>query len=125
MAAKHGSINVLTKLIVMGVSLDVPNRACRTPLLLSVSALLNATGAAARNTYFNTLNYLMQQKVNINATSFIGDTALHLATREEDEHVARLPLASGANVNEFTSPLVWARCIWFVVFWTAPPIQTS
>lgn len=98
-AAENGSLKILTRLVAMGTPLDVTNLARRTPLLLAVSARLDAASQAVKDTHLDTIKFLLRQHVNINTTSAIGDTSLHLATRQADEVLARLLLTSGANVN--------------------------
>lgn len=98
-ASNIGHITFLTNLVEDGASIDTPNRACLTPLLVAVSACISTINRELKTRLLDTIKYLLSQNVNINATSATGDTALHLAVREEDATVVRLLLNTGAKVN--------------------------
>lgn len=98
-AAMHGSIEFLTKLVDMGAPVNIPNLTHRTPLLISISARLDSTDQLLKDRLLETTQYLLSHKSNINDISAIGDTALHLAIRGSDEVLIKVLLMAGANAN--------------------------
>lgn len=57
------------------------------------------THLAVEEGYEGVVNYLVQEKRDINALNAGGDTPLHIAASKENENILTTLIRGGANVN--------------------------
>lgn len=77
-------------LVTAGASIEKANTSKETPLIVAV-----ATGR------LNSIKFLLDHKVNLEAVDVNGDTALHVAIKKELDSIAVLLINAGANIYAF------------------------
>ncbi|MEC0137484.1 ankyrin repeat domain-containing protein [Paenibacillus macerans] len=90
-AAMNASVEALMKLKACGVDLNTPDAQGETALLLAVGSKAYASDSQEATKYDVVVDYLLEQKVNVNAKSKAGQTAYTVAYVNQDQrNVERL-----------------------------------
>ncbi|MCM3697916.1 ankyrin repeat domain-containing protein [Paenibacillus macerans] len=90
-AAMNASVEALKKLKACGVNLNTPDEQGETALMLAVGNKSFASDSQEAAKYDEVVDYLLEQKVNVNAKSKAGKTAYTIAYVNQDQrNVERL-----------------------------------
>lgn len=84
-AAMNASVEALMKLKACGVDLNTPDAQGETALLLAVGSKAYASDSQEAAKYDEVVDYLLEQKVNVNAKSKAGQTAYTVAYVNQDQ----------------------------------------
>ena len=87
---------MLTKSLIVGIT-----AACVSVFVFAATADTRLADAAQKGDK-DSVRALLKQNVNVNAPQGDGSTALHWAAYQDDLEMAKLLLASGANVKAVT-----------------------